>query len=162
MGLLGLAAAYVGTAFSTLQRIIWFLFGALYVVLGSLYALGKARWLSGNLGPSLATVSERTGSATLGIPFALNIPACATPLLIAVMAARKISRYSYGKMLQNITLAFLFNGIGIPLAATGLVDPVWAMAAMAVSVTAIFLNSLWGRASLFFDAVLSVVRPHMD
>jgi len=30
--------------------------------------------------------------------------------------------------------------------------------AMAVSVTSIFLNSLWGRASLFFDAVLSVGR----
>jgi heavy metal translocating P-type ATPase len=82
--------------------------------------------------------------------------------LESVMAARKISRYSYGKMLQNITLAIVFNGIGIPLAATGLVYPVWAMAAMAVSVTAIFMNSLWGRSSLFFDAVLSVIRPHMD
>ena len=29
---------------------------------------------------------------------------------------------------------------------------------MAVSVTSIFLNSLWGRPSLFFDAVLSVGR----
>ena len=37
-------------------------------------------------------------------------------------------------MLQNVTLAFLFNGIGIPVAATGLVYPVWAMAAMAVVV----------------------------
>jgi hypothetical protein len=31
-----------------------------------------------------------------------------------------------------------------------------AMVAMAVSVTAIFFNSLWGRPRLFFDAVLSV------
>ncbi len=56
-------------------------------------------------------------------------------------------------MLHNVTLTFLFNGIGIPLAATGLVNPVWAMA---VSVTAIFFNSLWGRPSLFFDAIVSV------
>ena len=62
-------------------------------------------------------------------------------------------------MLQNVTLAFLFNGIGIPVVATGLVNPVWAMAAMAVSVTAIFLNSLWGRPRLFFDAILSVGQP---
>jgi len=62
-------------------------------------------------------------------------------------------------MLQNVTLAFLFNGVGIPIAATGLVYPVWAMVAMAVSVTAIFFNSLWGRPQLFFDAVLSVGRP---
>ena len=55
-------------------------------------------------------------------------------------------------------LAFLFNGIGIPVATTGLVYPVWAMVAMAVGVTSIFLNSLWGHPSLFLDAVLSVGR----
>ena len=76
--------------------------------------------------------------------------------LDAVSVAREISRRSYRKMLQNVTLAFLFNGVGIPIAATGLIYPVWAMVAMAVSVTAIFFNSLWGRPQLFFDAVLSV------
>jgi Cu+-exporting ATPase len=79
--------------------------------------------------------------------------------LEALPIAREISRRSYRKMLQNVTLAFLFNGIGIPAAATGLVYPVWAMAAMAVSVTAIFFNSLWGRPRLFIDAILSVGRP---
>jgi len=77
----------------------------------------------------------------------------------ALLLAREISRHSYAKMLQNVTLAFLFNGVGIPLAATGLIYPVWAMTAMAVSVTAIFLNSLWGRPSLFIDAILSVGKP---
>ena len=76
--------------------------------------------------------------------------------LNAVLVARQISRRSYRKMLQNVSLAFLFNGVGIPIAATGLIYPVWAMVAMAVSVTAIFFNSLWGRPQLFFDAVLSV------
>lgn len=79
--------------------------------------------------------------------------------LDAVVTAREISRRAYVKMVQNVSLAFLFNGIGVPLAATGLVYPVWAMAAMAISVTAIFLNSLWGRPSLFFQAVLSVGKP---
>jgi len=79
--------------------------------------------------------------------------------LAALPEARDISRRSYGKMVQNVTLAFLFNGIGIPLAATGLIHPVWAMVAMAVSVTAIFFNSLWGTPRLFFDAIRSVGRP---
>lgn len=79
--------------------------------------------------------------------------------LDAVVTDREISRRSYRKMLQNVSLAFLFNGMGVPLAATGLVYPVWAMAAMAVSVTTIFFNSLWGRPSLFFQAVLSVGKP---
>jgi len=78
--------------------------------------------------------------------------------LDAVAVAREISRRSYCKMLQNVSLAFLFNGIGVPLAATGLVYPVWAMAAMAASVTTIFFNSLRGRPSLFFQAILSVGR----
>lgn len=79
--------------------------------------------------------------------------------LDALTTAREISRYSYRKMLQNVSLAFLFNGIGIPIAATGLLYPVWAMVAMAVSVTAIFINSLWGRPGLFIDAIMSVGRP---
>jgi len=79
--------------------------------------------------------------------------------LESVMVARDISRRGYRKMLQNVTLAFCFNGVGIPLAATGLVYPVWAMAAMAASVTTIFFNSLWGRPRLLFDALMSVGRP---
>jgi Cu+-exporting ATPase len=79
--------------------------------------------------------------------------------LEALPKAREISRRSYGKMVQNVTLAFLFNGMGIPLAVTGLIHPVWAMVAMAVSVTAIFINSLWGTPRLFFDAIRSVGQP---
>ena len=78
--------------------------------------------------------------------------------LEALLDAREISRWSYRKMVQNVCLAVTFNGIGVPLAATGLVYPIWAMAAMAISVTAIFFNSLRGRPRLFFDAVLSVGR----
>jgi len=78
--------------------------------------------------------------------------------LEAVLDAREISRWSYRKMVQNVCLAILFNGIGVPLAATGLVYPIWAMAAMATSVTAIFFNSLWGRPAMFFDAIMSVGR----
>ena len=79
--------------------------------------------------------------------------------LNALPEAREISSRSYRKMVQNVTLAFLFNGIGIPIAATGLIYPVWAMVAMAVSVTAIFFNSLWGTPRLFFDAIRSVGQP---
>ena len=79
--------------------------------------------------------------------------------LAALPLARRISRHSYTKMLQNVWLAFVFNGIGIPVAATGLVNPIWAMVAMAVSVTAIFLNSLWGQPGLFLGAIMNVGHP---
>jgi Cu+-exporting ATPase len=76
----------------------------------------------------------------------------------AVLTAQQISRSSYRRTRQNVALAFLFNGLGIPLAATGLVYPVWAMIAMALSVTTIFVNSLGGRPSLLFQAIASVGR----
>ena len=76
----------------------------------------------------------------------------------AVIDAYEISRYSYGKMVQNIVLAFTFNGIGIPAAATGLVYPIWGMVAMAASVTSIFINSLWSRGTYFFHAIKTVGR----
>jgi heavy metal translocating P-type ATPase len=74
----------------------------------------------------------------------------------AVLDAYATSVHSYRKIVQNVTLAFLFNGIGIPAAATGLVYPIWGMVAMAASVTTIFINSLWGRGNYFFDALKTV------
>ncbi len=74
----------------------------------------------------------------------------------AVLDAYEISRYSYRKMVQNVSLAFAFNGIGIPAAATGLIYPIWGMVAMAASVTSIFINSLWGRGAYFFEAIKGV------
>jgi len=76
--------------------------------------------------------------------------------LTAIAEALEISGRSYRHMRQNVSLAFLFNGIGIPLATTGLLYPVWAMVAMAASVTTIFVNSLWGRPALLLETVRKV------
>ena len=74
----------------------------------------------------------------------------------AILDAYEVSSRSYRKIVQNVSLAFLFNGIGIPAAATGLVNPIWGMVAMAASVTAIFINSLWGKGDYFFEAIKGV------
>ncbi|MBI1900457.1 MAG: heavy metal translocating P-type ATPase [Planctomycetes bacterium] len=65
--------------------------------------------------------------------------------LSAVVDAYEIGKKSYKKTVQNLILAFSFNGIGVPLATTGLVHPVWAMVAMAASVTTVLANSFGGR-----------------
>lgn len=59
--------------------------------------------------------------------------------------AYHIARRSFRKTVQNLALAFSFNGIGVPLAATGLVHPVWAMIAMVASVSTVLLNSFAGK-----------------
>ena len=63
----------------------------------------------------------------------------------AVVDAYYIGKASYRKTVQNLSLALAFNGIGVPLAATGLVHPVWAMIAMAASVSTVLTNSFAGR-----------------
>jgi Cu+-exporting ATPase len=65
--------------------------------------------------------------------------------LSAVVDAYHIGKKSYSKTVQNLVFAFTFNAIGVPLATTGIVHPVWAMIAMAASVTAVLLNSFGGR-----------------
>jgi len=80
----------------------------------------------------------------------------------AVMDARDISDRAYRRTRVNVGLAFTFNGVGIPLATTGLVHPIWAMIAMAASVTVIFINSLGTRPSLLFQAISSVGQRTED
>jgi heavy metal translocating P-type ATPase len=63
----------------------------------------------------------------------------------AVVDAYYIGKASYRKTVQNLSFAFAFNGIGVPLATTGIVHPVWAMIAMAASVSAVLTNSFAGQ-----------------
>lgn len=65
--------------------------------------------------------------------------------LSGVVAAFDVSRSSYRKTKQNLAIAFAFNGVGVPVAATGLLHPVWAMAAMIASVSLVLANSFAGR-----------------
>ncbi|MCL7461202.1 heavy metal translocating P-type ATPase [Pseudomonas sp. NW5] len=59
-----------------------------------------------------------------------------------VPAALEISRRTYAKIRQNLFWAFLYNLIGLPLAAFGLLDPMFAGAAMALSSVSVVSNAL--------------------
>ncbi|WP_263140621.1 heavy metal translocating P-type ATPase [Pseudomonas sp. RIT-PI-AD] len=59
-----------------------------------------------------------------------------------VPAALEISRRTYEKIRQNLFWAFVYNLVGIPLAAFGVLNPVLAGAAMALSSVSVVSNAL--------------------
>lgn len=62
------------------------------------------------------------------------------PALVA--AALDVSNRTYRKIRQGLAWAFVYNVLGIPLAAAGLLDPVIAGAAMALSSVSVVGNAL--------------------
>jgi Cu+-exporting ATPase len=89
---------------------------------------------SADIGIAMATGSD-VAMHTAGITLMRD-----DPLLIG--SAISISRRTYAKIRQNLFWAFIYNLIGIPLAAAGMLNPVLAGAAMAFSSVSVVSNAL--------------------
>jgi len=62
--------------------------------------------------------------------------------LRGIARARRLSAATMRNIRQNLFFAFVYNALGIPLAALGLLNPVIAGAAMALSSVSVVSNSL--------------------
>lgn len=96
-----------------------------------------------NDGPALA-------QADLGIAMATGTEVAVSASAITLMSgdprlvssALKMAKLTYRKIKQNLFWAFIFNVIGIPLAAFGYLNPIFAGAAMACSSLLVISNAL--------------------
>lgn len=117
MGALGLAAVALGTAFLGFQKVAWIVFGVFYAMIGVLYVAGRSGSFVRTLGPSLTRLSSVNGSAALGALFAFNIPACAGPLLLALLGFAAASGAGGGApfAIGFISLALFGLALSLPI-----------------------------------------------
>ncbi|MBY0270698.1 MAG: heavy metal translocating P-type ATPase [Burkholderiales bacterium] len=96
-----------------------------------------------NDAPALAAaqVSFAIGAGSDVAIHAADVTLMRSDLLSAVDAVA-LSRATFRKIKQNLFFAFIYNVLGIPLAAAGLLNPVIAGAAMAMSSVSVVSNSL--------------------
>ncbi|MDB5908823.1 MAG: copper-transporting ATPase [Massilia sp.] len=87
-----------------------------------------------DLGMAMSTGSE-VAMHTAGITLMRGDP-------LLVPEAIEVSKKTYRKIRQNLGWAFVYNVVGIPLAAFGYLNPVIAGAAMALSSVSVVSNSL--------------------
>jgi len=116
IGMLGMLAAVVGSAFLGFQKAAWFFLGAVYIALGLMYVTGHIGWLMRSFGPRLARMQSVKGSVALGVLFGLNIPACAAPLIVALLGAAAAGGAS-GRTLASgfVSLAVFGLALSLPL-----------------------------------------------
>ena len=124
IGLLGAFAVVLGAAFIGFQRGAWVFLGAVYVILGALYLTGRAQNLMVSLWPSVARTSGLRGSAGLGVLFGLNIPACAAPLIFALLGMAAAGGVAGGTLAAGFASLALFGlALSLPLVAAVLFEP---------------------------------------
>lgn len=116
MGLLGAAAAVAGTLLLDFQKAMWIAVGLLYIGIGLLYFTGRISMLKRTLGPGFAALGNARGSAALGVLFGLNVPACAGPLLLALLAQAAAEGASRGTATAGFWSLALFGfALSLPM-----------------------------------------------
>jgi cytochrome c-type biogenesis protein len=150
IGALGGIAAVIGAAFIGFQKAMWVVLGSLYLLIGVALLLGKGGALMRGIGPGLARLKDTRGAVGLGLLFGLNIPACAAPLIFALLGLAAAGGATTGAIAQGfVSLAVFGFALSLPLIAAVLFAPArrlldWAagLSARAPLITGLVLVAL--------------------
>lgn len=163
IGLLGVVAAGVGSAFLGFQKAAWLILGVLYVVLGAMYLSGRVVVLMCAFGPRLDRLRSTSGAAALGLLFGLNIPACAAPLILALLGFAAVGGASTADLSGGfVSLALFGLALSLPLVLAvsfapmrALLDRLAALSRQIPRLTGILLVLL-GLWSIWFGLFVSI------
>jgi cytochrome c-type biogenesis protein len=118
IGALGVAAVAVGAAFVSFQKSAWVVLGVIYVLIGVILLAGHGRTVMVTIGPGVAKLAGTRGSAGMGVIFGFNIPACAAPLLAALLGAAAATGASGATLSAGfVSLAVFGFALSAPLVA---------------------------------------------
>jgi cytochrome c-type biogenesis protein len=140
IGSFGILAAVAGTAALEFQKFGWLALGILYLAIGLFYITGKSVVLNQVFGAVFKSISKAGGGAGLGVVFGLNIPACAAPLILALvgtiaMNARSmiegfvsLALFGFALTLPLVVVVFWQPGRALLMKLSGLSEriPIWA------------------------------------
>jgi len=116
VGFLGLVAATIGSAFLGYQRAAWIVLGLLYMVLGLIYVGGHIGVLARAVGPGPRWLRSNSGAAVSGLVFGLNIPACAAPLVLALLGLAAAGGASAAELGRSFASLAMFGlALSLPL-----------------------------------------------
>jgi cytochrome c-type biogenesis protein len=114
LGLFGLGIALLGGAIFSVQKGFWFFLGLLYLALGIAIILNaRFRWdMFGHISPNRLLPKRADLSLGMGVVFGLNLPACAVPLMLALLGRSAASGALWG-----FASLFVFGlALSLPLA----------------------------------------------
>ena len=118
IGALGAVAALVGSAFFDFQRAMWIVLGSAYLLIGVALVLGRGGAFMRRFGPGLARLKDTRGAVGLGLVFGLNIPACAAPLIFALLGLAAAGGATSGAVVQGFVSLSVFGlALSLPLIA---------------------------------------------
>ena len=121
MGTAGLMVVVIGQFFVATQKGFWLLFGLAYVALGALYVAGKAGVLIRRIGLDSTDGARWRSTIALGLVLGVNVPACAAPLLFAVVGLT-VGSQTYA--LGFVTVGLFGFALSAPLMAMALVPAI--------------------------------------
>ena len=104
-GLFGGIIAFVGQSLIGVQTGVWLIFGLIYIAIGVAFLLGRHSLLKWNIDLAPKTWRRVKHPIALGLAFGLNIPACAAPILFALLGLVATA----GTAVSGFVMMFLFG-----------------------------------------------------
>ncbi len=104
-GLAGGLIAFLGQTIITAQTGIWLIFGVIYLVIGTAFLVGSARFVKRGFSLSPARWKRAQNPFVMGLAFGLNIPACAAPILFGLLGLAATT----GTVATGFTMMFVFG-----------------------------------------------------